>query len=98
VQWPWSAAANHDTWKGPIPSDAVAFAHTHPSNMDPKPSSGGDKTDDVAANTTGLPNYVVTKDAIWKQSPNQKQPQQVAGEGWSKDAQESEKKGQLKCK
>jgi RHS repeat-associated protein len=98
VQWPWSAAANHDTWKGPIPSDAVAFAHTHPSNMDPKPSSGGAKTDDVAANTTGLPNYVVTRDAIWKQSPNQKQPQQVAGDGWSKDAQESEKKGQLKCK
>jgi RHS repeat-associated protein len=97
IPWPWSADANHDTWKGPTPADAIAFAHTHPSNMDPKPSTGSDKSDDLAANKTGLPNYVVTRDAIWKQSPNQKDPELVAGPGWTNDSAASEKKGDLKC-
>jgi RHS repeat-associated protein len=98
-QWPWSAQSSKDTWKGPIPADAVAFAHTHPAKgKDPKPSTGGDKTDDVAADKTGLPNYVVTRDAIWKQVPHQKDPEQVAGRDWYKTSEASEKKGNLKCK
>jgi RHS repeat-associated protein len=100
VPWPSSAAWHRDEWKGPIPANSVALAHTHPNSQSPKPSSGGDRSnpkDDFTANDTGLPNYVVTRDAIWKQVPGQKDPEQVAATDWWKSSEQREKNGGLKC-
>ena len=99
-QWPWSAESGQETWKGPIPANTIADAHTHPNVMDPKPSTRGGNTgrgDQGSADATNLPFYVVTRDAIWKAVPGDKNPTQVAGSGWWKGAEQQEKKGKLKC-
>jgi RHS repeat-associated protein len=99
-QWPWSAESGKETWQGRRPSGSIAIAHTHPNALSPKPSTTGGNTgrgDQGTADAQGLPVYVVTREAIWKAVPNQKDPSQVAEGNWWKDSEKSEKKGDLKC-
>jgi hypothetical protein len=60
---------------GKAPPGVVAQLHTHPTKLDPRPStrdSDGGKGDWGAAVKLGLPVYVISIWAIWKVMPNEK--------------------------
>jgi hypothetical protein len=61
---------------GKAPPGVVAQLHTHPTKLDPKPSTrdnDGGKGDWGAAVKLGLPVYVLSIWAIWKVMPNEKE-------------------------
>jgi proteasome lid subunit RPN8/RPN11 len=54
------------TWKGKVPSNVIALAHTHPQN--PKPS----KKDISVAKKLQIYIYTISRYAIWKVAPDGK--------------------------
>jgi len=71
-RWPWSARRRQEKWEGPIPENIAGLVHTHPDSASEKPSTGGSKNnpkDDYAAKVIGKPVYVVTRNEIWKVTP-----------------------------
>jgi hypothetical protein len=60
-RWPPSAARNSEIWRGPIPDLAVALVHTHPVNLDEKPSRG----DVLVAQKLRMDLYVISSGGIW---------------------------------
>ncbi len=60
--WPASYSHNKETFKGVVPSGAIAFVHTHPNSASPQPSHD----DKDASSNIGLPLYVISGDAIWR--------------------------------
>jgi len=77
ARWPASAARNTETWHGPIPEHAVALVHTHPDNMDEKPST----PDSLIAQKTGLTLYIISSHGIWSITPDG-QYKKEAGRRW----------------
>jgi RHS repeat-associated protein len=69
TRWPWSAAQRRETWKGPIPTQAIGIAHTHPDSASSRPSLGGKPSDEATARNLQMPIYVVTRGGIWKFDP-----------------------------
>lgn len=66
LAWPAEQRVRRAEWGGPVPADAVAIAHTHPTAGDPKPSP-----EDVAtARRLGVPVYTVSRSGIWKAVPD----------------------------
>lgn len=54
--------------KAAIPSDSMAIIHTHPFRVEPEPSPQDEKT----ASNAGMPNFVMSRDAIYVAPPNGK--------------------------
>jgi hypothetical protein len=77
ARWRTSAARNSETWLGPIPEHAVALVHTHPDNMDEKPST----LDSLIAKKTGLVLYIISSRGIWSIMPGG-QCKKEAGRSW----------------
>ncbi|HET8799307.1 MAG TPA: Mov34/MPN/PAD-1 family protein [Thermoanaerobaculia bacterium] len=65
VLWPRTMERRKATYRGSVPRNAIAIAHTHPHEM-PKPS----QHDLDEAARTGLPIYVVTRAAIYRVEPD----------------------------
>jgi len=65
-KWPTSNERKKQVWIGSKPNDAVALAHTHPVNVDPKPSI----TDRSLAMKIGIPIYTISSKGIWKVNPD----------------------------
>jgi hypothetical protein len=53
-------------WNDPLPDHVVSIAHTHPVNVDPKPS----KQDQVAALKLGIAVYTISRKGIWRVTPD----------------------------
>jgi hypothetical protein len=66
LAWPDGRRYLRARWDGPVPADAVAIAHTHPTTVDPKPS----EQDMETARQLGVPVYTVTRSGIWKAAPD----------------------------
>ena len=66
LAWPDGHRYLRAYWKGPVPMNAVAIVHTHPSAVDPKPS----EQDIETARRLGLPVYTVSRRGIWKAVPD----------------------------
>ena len=79
VIWPHSAAGGSEMWTGKVPVQTVAQVHTHPKNLDPKPS----KNDSRIAAKVKVPIYVISKDGIWRVNPDG-QFKKEANRGWFK--------------
>lgn len=62
----WNEYIPSITWKKGIPLDVIALAHTHPENVDPKPSPN----DSSVAKKLGIPIYTISKSGIWKVTPD----------------------------
>jgi hypothetical protein len=69
VLWPWSGERRRATWRGPPPEGAVAQIHTHGMGQQAEPSVRGTTNDHEAARACDLPVYVLSRDAIWKVTP-----------------------------
>jgi hypothetical protein len=65
VLWPATMQRRKATWRGPVPPETIAIAHTHPHGM-PKPS----QHDLAEAERTRLPIYVVTRTSIYRVDPD----------------------------
>lgn len=63
--WATSAGFQHASYRGGIPSGAIAVLHTHPLGA-PKPSAG----DHAAARRIGLPVVVITPAAVIAAMPD----------------------------
>lgn len=61
VRWPSSDGPHRAQWKAPVPSGAIAIAHTHP-NGQPRPSIADERT----AELMKMPVYVITRTRIAK--------------------------------
>ena len=84
IEWPWSAEAGKETWKGPAPSGAVAVIHTHPSSKSERPSPGDhDLANGKQASSIRMPVYVLHRNGIWKAAPGLKDPIQVRDYHWA---------------
>ena len=69
LRWqPWPAEYKYLSarWEAPVPADAVAIAHTHPTRVDPKPSPQDAET----ARRLRVPVYTVSRSGIWKAMPD----------------------------
>ena len=69
LRWqPWPAEYKYLSarWEAPVPADAVAIAHTHPTRVDPKPS----RQDAETARRLRVPVYTVSRSGIWKAVPD----------------------------
>ena len=77
ARWPASAARNSETWRGPLPEHAVALVHTHPDNMDEKPSG----VDALIAQKTGMSLYIISSHGIWSITPDGELKKE-AGRNW----------------
>jgi len=69
IRWPRTAVRRRETWRGTKPDCAVALAHTHPNACDPRPSTSGPKNDCLTASEQKVPNYVVSRQGVWKCEP-----------------------------
>lgn len=65
VEWPEANARDCQKWRGAYPVGTIAIAHTHP-NWLPYPS----RVDLIAARTTRLPVYVITRIGITRTDGN----------------------------
>ena len=63
------------TWKGDVPSNVIALAHTHPKN--PKPS----KKDISVAMRLKISIYAISRSAIWRVAPDGKL-NMIASKDW----------------
>ncbi|HEX7828447.1 MAG TPA: Mov34/MPN/PAD-1 family protein [Thermoanaerobaculia bacterium] len=63
--WPATQQRRKASYRGPVPPNTVAIAHTHPHGM-PKPS----QHDINEAARTGLPIYVITRTSIARVDPD----------------------------
>jgi proteasome lid subunit RPN8/RPN11 len=63
------------TWKGDVPSNVIALAHTHPKN--PKPS----KKDISVAKRLKISIYAISRSAIWRVAPDGKL-NMIASKDW----------------
>lgn len=82
-------------WNGPIPSGAIAIAHTHPANDIAQPS----KNDISTAKKIRLPIYTISIGGIWKVTPDGAV-YRIKGFNWHKEIKaRCQKNGnrQLKC-
>ncbi len=66
LAWPAEYRYRRAQWEGPVPADAVAIAHTHPTAGDPRPS----EQDVATARRLGVPVYTVSRSGIWKAVPD----------------------------
>jgi hypothetical protein len=66
LAWPDERRYLRARWEGPVPADAVAIAHTHPTAVDPKPS----EQDIETARKLRVPVYTVSRSGIWKVAPD----------------------------
>jgi hypothetical protein len=66
VKWPTIKQIYKQVWTLPIPSGAVAIAHTHPTIDSEKPS----KTDALTAKKLNLPIYTISRSGVWKVTPS----------------------------
>jgi len=83
VPWPSAQAGYHqDIWNGPIPTNTVAQAHTHPNGTGPQPTPG-DLQNIVNNPNVGVPVYTLSQQGIWMQAPGMKNPAQVQGFNWA---------------
>lgn len=65
-RWPSSGARNKEHWNGPVPANVIAQIHTHPENMDKKPSG----KDAAVARAMNMPVYVISVMGIWSVMPD----------------------------
>ena len=79
LRWPRSDARSQEIWKGTIPKNIVAQVHTHPANVDPKPS----RNDRLVAGQIRALLYVISKGGIWVAGPDGRSHRE-AGPGWYK--------------
>jgi hypothetical protein len=61
IRWPATGKKNAQFWKGPVPQEVVALAHTHTIRADPKPS----KKDIAVATRLKIPFYTISEKGIW---------------------------------
>jgi len=66
ARWPGTRSAYQERWSGPVPGDAVALVHTHPGNVDPRPSEG----DRATARALGLPVLAVSRGGVFTALPD----------------------------
>jgi hypothetical protein len=66
MRWAPSASRNKEYWRGPIPKNVVAQIHTHPVNLDRKPSN----KDANVARSLNIPVYVISVKGIWSVTPD----------------------------
>src|SRR5262249_24359174 len=86
-RWPWSATPGKETWKGKIPDNTEALAHTHPDKSCPQHSAN----DRDAADKFWFPVYAVTRQGIYKYDPKTKKTtQEEKGDWWSKGKMDKE--------
>jgi hypothetical protein len=76
--WPATHQRRKATYRGTVPPNTVAIAHTHPNGM-PKPS----QHDIDEAARTGLPIYVVTRTSIARVDPDRTTTELVSRPDWS---------------
>ncbi len=69
------------SWNGPMPSNTVGLAHTHPQATDPRPSG----PDRLNAARLKIPIYTISRKGIWKVTPDGNVTQEARRE-WSKVA------------
>jgi hypothetical protein len=77
VSWPHRGFVGKEVWRGPVPPNVIAIIHTHPDDVDPRPSA----RDAATARRFGISNYTVSRRGIWKTTPDGRTVQ-VDGEEW----------------
>jgi hypothetical protein len=77
IRWPSSRKWKRETWKGSVPPNITAQAHTHPLKTDPRPSHN----DVVLARNLKTTLYTISRNGIWKVIPNGTITE-VAGSNW----------------
>ncbi len=78
-RWPSSAEPDKEIWKGPVPRDVVAQVHTHPSKVDPKPST----KDAELAERLQIPVFTISDRGLWQVTPTGEVTKE-AGREWLK--------------
>lgn len=61
IRWPRSDERNRELWRGEVPPNTIGQVHTHPVNVDPRPS----RKDIALAIRTGMPIYTISDRGIW---------------------------------
>ncbi|PWT87401.1 MAG: hypothetical protein C5B54_12390 [Acidobacteria bacterium] len=84
VHWQYNPDRRAQHWSGNLPENLAAQVHTHPDRVDPKPSA----EDKLVAQKMSIPLYTVSRNGVWKASPNGEITQEK-GSGWFKDAAKS---------
>jgi hypothetical protein len=65
-KWRNSGERSKEFWRGPVPENVVALAHTHPNNRDYKPSY----KDRNVAKRLRIHVYVISESGIWVSNPS----------------------------
>lgn len=65
-EWHRTPERKMQLWEDALPEHIISVAHTHPSNVDPKPS----KQDQSAARQLRIAIYTVSRKGIWRVSPD----------------------------
>jgi hypothetical protein len=79
--WEITPERERVSWHEQIPNDVLAQAHTHPDNVEAKPSS----PDQAIAKKLNIPVYTISRRGIWKADPDGTVVQ-VADKHWYKVA------------
>lgn len=77
VEWPSTYRWKMEVWKGSIPENVIAQAHTHPVKTDPRPST----KDRMFSQYVNTPLYTVSRKGIWMVRPDGTT-NKVAGSDW----------------
>ena len=77
MHWPSTRKWRMEVWKGSIPDNVIAQAHTHPVKTDPRPSA----KDHIFSRSVNAPLYTVSRKGIWMVTPDGTV-QKVAGSNW----------------
>ncbi len=78
LKWPHSGEKNKESWKGKLPRNLIAQAHTHSVVVNPKPS----RMDLNCAVRLKAPVYTISKFGIWKVDQDGKITQEATKDWW----------------
>ena len=82
VMWPATMQRRAETYRGPLPPNVIAIAHTHPDGL-PQPS----RQDIAESKRVGLPIYVVSRTAIARVDPSGETTEIVRNRNWFRSLQ-----------
>jgi hypothetical protein len=83
--WPASRRWKMEVWKGVVPANMIAQAHTHPVDTDPRPSV----KDRAFSQNVNAPLYTISRRGIWMVSPTG-EVKKLAGQNWHENLYKKE--------